>query len=696
MSYYDSRGGGGRGHYVDDRRDDRYDDDSYLNTRPSRDLVPRHRQDSDQSVEEVRRDFPPPNYGAGYGRTRSSEAGYYYDDDYDRRSDSGRSHRHGPHRKTGTSVYYEEEELKRQRVLGRQQKIIAALAGAALAAGGKELLDQRKAKSEGSEVHRSPLASVAIAAGGAFAGYEGADLYNKHAKKEEKKSTYVMHKGRDGHVAEAYYSSDEDDDRGEKEKKGHKNFLESALAAAGVGGALKAFTGGGKDDDRHSDTRSRRGSDSSRRDGGEREKGGSKIQQAAMASLIAGATEAFRVAKEPGGWQGEKAKRIFTVAATAATVDGVAGGGKNSKLALVESVIAGLGVNRALNGSRKNIEKDEVTGRSRSRSRAPSRSGGGGGGAGLAALATAGLGALGAKKIIDSNRSRSRGRADSDEGSPDRHRKRSRSVVGNALAKLGLGGGDRDDDRSRDPSRDRSRGGSRRPSSRGPSRRSDSDGEYEDDRRSRRGGGGGRQDHEDDRSHNGGGGRDRDRARGGGGSRKGSNGNTSDSDLGDSSEDEKRGKKMRGKQILTGGLAAVATIHAAHNVYQSWEKRNARHKAVREGRLSKEEAAKLKSKALLQDAASVGIAALGIKGALSEMKEVREMNHERKEWEEQKELRHEKRLARLKKQQERGSSRRGSSRGYDSYDDGPRYLDGNPYATAALPAPPVGYYDDRR
>jgi hypothetical protein len=74
---------------------------------------------------------------------------------------------------------------------------------------------------------------------------------------------------------------------------------------------------------------------------------------------------------------------------------------------------------------------------------------------------------------------------------------------------------------------------------------------------------------------------------------------------------------MRGKQVLTAGLAAVATIHAAHNVYQSVEKRNARHKAVKEGAMSPEEAHKLKMKARLQDAASVGIAALGIKGAVS-------------------------------------------------------------------------------
>jgi hypothetical protein len=74
---------------------------------------------------------------------------------------------------------------------------------------------------------------------------------------------------------------------------------------------------------------------------------------------------------------------------------------------------------------------------------------------------------------------------------------------------------------------------------------------------------------------------------------------------------------MKGKQFLTAGLATVATIHAANNVYQSIEKRKARNKLVESGKMTEEEAKKLKSKALLQDAASVGIALLGIKGAVS-------------------------------------------------------------------------------
>jgi hypothetical protein len=140
------------------------------------------------------------------------------------------------------------------------------------------------------------------------------------------------------------------------------------------------------------------------------------------------------------------------------------------------------------------------------------------------------------------------------------------------------------------------------------------------------------------------------------------------------------------------------------------EKREARHKAVLEGEMTPEEARKLKAKATLQDAASVGIAALGIKGAISEIKEANELRHECKEFREKKEERHKKRLERQmgpsngKDTRSRiDTGRRRADDGYASaptptqsryYDDyGPRYADGNPYSTG-LPAPPVGHGHD--
>ncbi|WAO83368.1 Hypothetical protein NCS54_00055300 [Fusarium falciforme] len=693
-------------------REERRDDPRYLDPRDSfnskshstRELVPRAREDSDLSVEEVRRDFPPPS-GRDIRRARSAGPDYYeeeyeyrrgydprYDRDYDRRS------RRGP-----TSSYYDDDDRKhKSKGMSKNEKIIAAVAGAALAVTGKELYDRREAKEDGTEVQRNALSTAALAGVGALAAYQGAQFYNKQQAKKDQKANMILHHGRDGYYND-YYS---DDDIGPKEKKGHKNFLENAIAATGLGAAVKALTGGSGDDHR-SDTRSRRGgspsSERSRSHGGHGG-GTNKIQKAAMASLLAGATEAFRVAKEPGGWKGEKTKRILTAAAGAAAVD-TATDDKGGKLGLAESVIGGLVGNRLLRGSRNDIEEDRKTGRSRSRSRArsKSRSGGGGGASGLAALATAGLGALGAKKAFDRSRSRSRsrrGRSESYSPSPDRrrHRSRSRSVVDkarNSLAKLGLGAGAgagaaaADDYRRREQDDFSDRGGHR-------SRRY-SDDMSEDDRRY----GSNRDYYEDDRSHRS---KPRERRRGGR-----SDYSSSESDLGDSDEDERRAKRMRGKQLVTTGLAAVATIHAAHEVYSSMEKRKARRKAVNEGRLSENEAKKLKTKAIMQDAASVGIAALGIKGAISEMKEAKHLTLECKEFKQEKARRHEKRMQRRMRAQSAGGQRRanswapssrGRSDGYDSDTEDEEYdhrvYGGDPYRRNVYPANPYGTDSYRR
>ncbi|KAL7794546.1 hypothetical protein V8C37DRAFT_375966 [Trichoderma ceciliae] len=534
---------------VDDRDPRYFDDRDYGEPVRNRDLVPRaDPRDSSISVEEVRRDFPPPT-GRDYvhshdvRRARSAEPGYYQEDyeyrrTYGTRLDARDSDRHS--RYAGSSHHGDddrEKKSKHSKSLSKQEKLIAAVAGAALLVGGKELYDRHEAKKEGgTPVQRNPLSSAALAGFGALAAYSGAEFYSKQQAKKDQKANYILQRGRDGRLDE-YYSSDDESDT--KEKKGHKNFLESALAATGLGAAVKSLTGLG--DDRHSDTRSRGGSPSSRSvrsgSGSRSGSGASKVQKAAIASLLAGATEAFRVAKEPGGWKGEKTKRILTAAAGAATVD-AAHGADHGKLGLAESVIGGLVGNRLINGSRNDIEEDRRTGRSRSRSRARSKDGHGG--VGLAALATAGLGAIGAKKALDRSRSRGRDRSyDSRSPSRDRHRSRSRSVVDKArdgLAKLGFGGGamvTADDRRRRDHEDDFVDRGSRH------SNRRDDDHVYDDPRyrRSRapdseRGHRVDSRDRSRDRSQS----RDQSRRRGGYGS---------ESDLGDSSEDEKRAKKMK-------------------------------------------------------------------------------------------------------------------------------------------------------
>jgi hypothetical protein len=122
----------------------------------------------------------------------------------------------------------------------------------------------------------------------------------------------------------------------------------------------------------------------------------------------------------------------------------------------------------------------------------------------------------------------------------------------------------------------------------------------------------------------------------------------SSSDLGDSDQDKKKTKKMRHKQLITAALATVATVHAVHNVHQSIEKRKARKEAVRKGFLDPSDVKSIKSKTFLRDAASVGIAAIGIKGAISEIKEVYEQNHLATEWEEEKARRHQRRTRRIR------------------------------------------------
>lgn len=669
----------------------------------SRDLVPR--QDSDLSVEEIRRDFPPPTgrdvrrarsaepWDDGYGRPRGYGGYDRYDPRYDRERDRDYDRDYDRHHRRGPSSSSHQEDDRKSKAKSKQERIIAAVAGAALLVGGKELYDRHEAKEGRTDVHRNALSSAALAGVGALAGYQGAEFYSKQQAKKDEKANYLLQRGRDGQI-NGYYS---DEDGSDKDKKSNKNFLESALAATGLGAAVKQFTGGG--DDKHS----RRGSPTGSRSGGsragskERGGGGNKMQKAAMASLLAGATEAFRVSREPGGWRGEKAKRVLTAAAGAATVDAATGNDKG-KLGLAESVIGGLVGNRLINGSKREIEEDEKTGRSRSRSRARSKSrGGGGGGAGLAALATAGLGALGAKKALDHSRSRSRSRSrradsyDSRDQSPDRRRQRSRSrsVVDrarNSLAKLGIGSaavGAGDDHRRRDQDDfdDGYRSRSRRYSD-----------EYDERDRGGRGGRGGRDDR-DDRDYERaprGGGRDRSRSRsrhGGGRSDYGS-----ETDLGDSDDDERRAKKMRGKQLITSGLAAVATIHAAHEVFESLEKRKVRQKAVRQGRLSKMQAHKMKSKAIVKDGTSIAIAAMGIKGALSEVKEAKDMQHECKNFQWEKARRHERREQR-RKRQTMGPRRRSGSlpaprrqKMIDWEDGVPRYDDGYFTTRPAAPA----------
>jgi hypothetical protein len=480
-----------------------------------------------------------------------------------------------------------------------------------------------------------------------------------------------------------------------------KSMGEQALAALGLGGIAAAATGKARD---HSRTRHHRdrSSSSSRSGSRSRRRGGKmggkeEIAQALKAAVTAGAAEAFRSRNQPGGWAGDKGKRVLTAAISAGGVDKLIDRdpNKHGTRNVIGSALAGLATNRLVNGSRSRSRSRGRDGRGRARSESRG---------GIKELAGAGLITAAGKSLYDRVRSKSRGRRNSsssydsyDSRSPPRKRdrkKRSSSISAYAskgLAALGLSeAADKANGK-----RDRHR-----------SATFDDDDYYH--RPSRNGapppyGGGG---HSDSRDV----GQPRSSANGAmvhrnasgldlGPHHLGDPETDSDSDLGDSSEDERERRKARGKQLITAGLASVATIHAAHNVYTSMEKRDERHKALDQGDISPEQARREKNKTRLQDAASISIAALGIKGALSEWKDMKDKGQEAVMLKEKQQRHKLKREARRLKVQSMGMEDRFtgsaptlSSHGNGFASGGPTYFNDNPYDTGRLPAAPYPPY----
>ena len=467
-----------------------------------------------------------------------------------------------------------------------------------------------------------------------------------------------------------------------------KDFAEGA----GLGGIIGAVTGRsrsrsrnrkdrdrGYDSDRYDDRYydDRRSSRYGSRSPDRKRKTEGKWEQAAKAAIVAGAVEAFRSRKAPGPWTGEKGQRIATAALGAAGIDALVDKDpdKHGKRHVAESALGGLIANRVANGPRsrsrgRDGSRSPSPGRSRSRSRSifgrsrsrgRSRSGSRGGGDNTLGKVVGGGAVLAAgKALYDRVRSKSRSRRErspsydsADEYEPPSRNRRSR------------GGYDRG----------RSMDGAYSEAGRANS----------DRRLATTGAGAGAVVAAQNRGR-----RDRDR--------DSSSGSTSTTDM------EQKRKKMRGKEFLTAGLATVATIHAAHGVYSSMVASENRRKLVAEGEMSAEEARKRKSKNMLQDAAAVGIAALGIKSAFSEWKEMNEQRHSVKELEQR---RRKRRKARERREKEARLNALGSGSGGGggmanpyaypvpvpvSGGYGPStYADANPYgAGGALPPPPVG------
>ncbi|KAJ5489327.1 hypothetical protein N7539_004217 [Penicillium diatomitis] len=551
----------------------------------------------------------------------------------------------------------------------------------------------------------------ASSVGGGYDPYAGDGYYHR-----TRRTKYYD----DHHSRRSRYASTSSSSPSPPPRRRRKSFGETALGALGLesvvskssdrtdrrrGRSSSRYRGRGRGRDYSSSPSRSRSRSRRRRDGRDRAKSQDKMMQAARAALTAGAVEAFKSRKDPGPWTGAKGKRILTAAITAAGTDGLLDKDpkKHSNLHVIESTIAGLAAGHLVGGPKGR------DGRGRSRS-----------GGGLKDLAATGALAAAGKEIFDRvSRSRSRrrdredrGRSHSRDSGDDERRgskKRSKSVsdyINKGMAALGLGEEASEHDR-RDRSRERDDGHDRRRERRRHRDRdsrydSYSDSDADTDYRSRdyRRGRGSR-DVGRYRSANGSrappprsAGASRGERGPGSSTRRSSSSSESSSDLGDSDNERKQSKKMKRDLLLTSGLATVATIHAAHSAYTSVEKRKKRMEQVKAGEITADEARKRRMKANTVDAVSIGLAALGIKGAYSEWKEANEKRKETRHFQEECAERRIKREMRRSRSQGHGAYHRRRwpdeieypTDAHSTRGTGVAYHDGNPYAATAAPA----------
>lgn len=372
-----------------------------------------------------------------------------------------------------------------------------------------------------------------------------------------------------------------------------------------------------------------------------------ELTRTLTAAVTAGAAEAYRARKEPGGWNGTKGKRVMTAALGAGGVDKALehGSDKHSKRHLIESTLAGLATNHFVNGPRSKSRSRHGRRRARSESRG-----------GLKGLASSGMLVAAGKKAYDHYRSRSRGRRghspddhSSDDGDsrrprrrPNVSRKRSHSVsayLHKGLAALGL---DEEDDRKGHRS-------SKRHDS--PSD-SESDDHYDSHRSSKGRRRRRRRDHSRDRYDRNHGEVSRARSLSPYSAQQAwpttrghrhagrpnpddysafsfdSDTHSSSSSLGSSSDEKHTHKKLSRRRMVKAGFAAVATVNAAHEMMGSAKKRKERLKQLQEGTISRDEARRLRTKGNVKDLASLGLMGLGVKGVAEEWAEAKKYHNE--------------------------------------------------------------------
>ncbi|KAJ5408070.1 hypothetical protein N7509_001953 [Penicillium cosmopolitanum] len=384
------------------------------------------------------------------------------------------------------------------------------------------------------------------------------------------------------------------------------------------------------DQDRHS-TRDEGPSDSDRDKGHSSflgEKGRQLLMHAALPLVAAGAAEALRARKEPGEWKGDKGKHVLTAAVTNGLVN--KDPSKPQKHHIMDTTLHGL-----REGAPNREERAELQ----------RRVGGSRTSSNLKKVAVAGVVAFAGKELYDRyGRSRSVARDYSDD--PYSSKKRSQSVSDDRHR--GMKSPDYEESDDQRSTRYKDRNGQSNQWESYPSRDRDyrnwdygSDGYSDSDMENNY--------HGDDygRQQS-----SRDLARPRSLNRYPDNhphgdwsSSEGDSDLELAQMKRKMEKKMDRDVLLTSGLATAATVHAAHKVYGSVNKRKQRAAQLEDGEITADEARKERIKANTIDAASIGLAALGIKGAYGEWKEANDnrketqnFKHERYRHGEQREL----------------------------------------------------------
>lgn len=358
------------------------------------------------------------------------------------------------------------------------------------------------------------------------------------------------------------------------------------------------------EDDYSEDDRDRGG----RRRGGGRPDG-NQIGQAAQAAFTAAALEAWKSRNAPGGWTGEKGRRILTAAAGAGGIDkAVDRDGRDQGLGgLLTSAVGGLATSRLANGAQS---------RDRPSHRRARSTNGAGGGSGIKELAAGALAAgLGKKAYDEHEKGQARRRRDRDytpssDSEDDRRSRagrgsrrapppqRSKSItdqfrdkIAEGLASFGLN----DAARKVEPREERGTAGRRTRELPREDRQLAKDA-YD------------RQVMQRSRSATGAG-AVAPRRRRGSSSSSSNKGQETDPEKSDYDSDvaRRKHKKLREKEVLNGALATVATVHSVHSLMEAKEARQRRHAKVVSGELTPAQAKVEARKATAKDLATIGI-----------------------------------------------------------------------------------------